>query len=337
MRLFASIGHLQAIFAVGLVLSGCSSSALVSPGQASAVTPNSRPPRSPQPGGWMARAAKTAPLVYVSGTAEKEVLVYTFPRMALAGQLSGFSAEPRGLCVDQNGDVFVTTDGTINESDIYEYAHGGQSPIAVLSDPGMASGCSVDPKSGDLAVSNLASPGSPYDYGTVAIFPGAHGTPSTYTDAAIPSFLYCAYDNDGNLFADPYDGPSGIIGKLPAGGTTFKNITLDQNITPSSLQWKNGALVVAGATSISGEQPIYKITVSGSVGHVDDPVLLGSKRDRTPGSVQFWLYKDTILGPGSKKRDADLVNLWRYPKGGKPKKTIDSGFGNIGVTVSSAT
>jgi hypothetical protein len=44
--------------------------------------------------------------------------------------------EPFGECSDSAGDVFVAAyaNSSMNSSTIYEYAHGGTSPVATLSD-----------------------------------------------------------------------------------------------------------------------------------------------------------------------------------------------------------
>jgi hypothetical protein len=286
---------------------------------------------------WMLPEAKVSTLVYVSGAFTKEVRVYAYPKLRLVGRLNDFgtNAEPRGLCSDKTGDVFVTVIAPNFQSFIYEYAHGASTPTNILADPGWAAGCSVDPTTGNLAVSNTE--GAPSQYATVAIFANAQGTPTTYTDPAISFFLYCAYDDSGNLFVDAYQGAD-LIGELAAGSDAIKNITLDKKVAPGSLQWINGSLVAAGfVDSRKGEQPLYQIAINGSTGNVSGPILLWSHGNQNPGIVQYWVYQNSIIGPGLKGKDhVDLVNLWRYPHGGRPRTTRRGGSGNIGVTVSVA-
>jgi hypothetical protein len=257
--------------------------------------------------------------------------VYLYPEGRLVGKLTGFSAPPAGLCSDISGNVFVTTTD-LKQSPIYEYAHGGTTPIATLADPGEARGCSVDPTSGNLAVTNLYAK-SGYAPGDIAIFQSASGSPSIYTDEAFKSFIFCAYDNGGNFFAD--GGLSGAIGELSAGGSSFSNITLTENVVVGSMQWSGDSLVAAGVlSSRGGEWPIYKVTISGSVGQVSGPVLLWSKKDRNPNGDQFWLQGKTIIGPGWRGEHLDFVHFWNYPQGGSPTKTIKKGINNEGVTIS---
>jgi hypothetical protein len=104
---------------------------------------------------WMAPDAKKQDLLYISDVSDNEVTVYSYPSGKLEGTLTGFEV-PTGLCSDKAGDVFVTD---FEASEILEYAHGGTTPIATLSDPGQwPSGCSVDPMTGNLAVSNDETP-----------------------------------------------------------------------------------------------------------------------------------------------------------------------------------
>jgi DNA-binding beta-propeller fold protein YncE len=86
------------------------------------------------------------------------------------------SNNPFGECVDKTGDVFVAEfGGNAGTAAILEYAHGGTSPIATLSDPGYhPESCSIDPTTGNLAVTN--------DDGPLGIYTGAKGDPAYYAD-----------------------------------------------------------------------------------------------------------------------------------------------------------
>ena len=85
-------------------------------------------------------------------------------------------------------------------SQIVEYAHGGTVAIATLSRPGeYPEGCSVDPVTGNLAVTNFYSSAGG---GSVSIYAGARGSPQLYSDPAIVNYRFCGYDARGNLFVD---------------------------------------------------------------------------------------------------------------------------------------
>ena len=95
-------------------------------------------------------------LIYVSSFESSSVFVYDYSVAARRQTLTGFN-EPAGEC--SNGkDVWITNFGG---SEIFEYAAGGSSPLATLGDPGFRPlGCSYDPVTGNLAVSNYATTSS---------------------------------------------------------------------------------------------------------------------------------------------------------------------------------
>ncbi len=124
-------------------------------------------------GSWMLPEAKSEDLLYIAaGLVDGAVYVYTYPRGRFVGTLTGF-AEPFGECTDSAGDVFIvafSNTSSSSSSTIYEYAHGGTTPIAMLSDPSAGVACAIDPVSGNLAVSGDG----------VAIYQHATGSPTMY-------------------------------------------------------------------------------------------------------------------------------------------------------------
>src|SRR5579863_4497346 len=104
------------------------------------------------------KAAASKILLYVSDVETGTVQFYDYPDPKQSvGELTGFGA-PMGLCSDASGNVWIT-DG--KNQNIVEYAHGGTSAIGTVSDSGYAPyACSVDPTTGNLAVSNHGASGS---------------------------------------------------------------------------------------------------------------------------------------------------------------------------------
>jgi hypothetical protein len=288
--------------------------------------------------GWMLPGAKSMDLLYVSDSGDGgSLLVFSYPKGKLVGEITAPSGSLATLCSDSAGDVFVTTIDTVSQSYIYEYAHGGTTPIATLTDPGWPNGCAVDPASGNLAVANYFSDDPPYDHGNVVVYAGAKGIPTPYSDASIPAFQFCAYDDVGNLFADG----GGGLAELPEGGKSLGNISLDQNIGPASIQWVAAyqALVVAGLADVGkrGPNKIYRVTVSGSTGAVTGPTLLKTKSGRNSNNVQFWTGDGRIVGPAVAGGALVLLDFWDYPRGGSPRKSVrrpDGAHSLYGVTVS---
>jgi hypothetical protein len=106
------------------------------------------------------------------------VYVYTYPQGRRVGTLTGFS-EPQGECSDASGNVFIV-DFIPDATTVYEFAHGGMSPIATLNDPADGFGCAVDPLDGTVAVANTYDPSNFEDNGDVAVYAGGHGNPTIY-------------------------------------------------------------------------------------------------------------------------------------------------------------
>jgi len=272
---------------------------------------------------WMAPDAKKKDLLYISDEGADKVYVYSYPKGKLKGALAGFTA-PRGECVDKTGDVFITNFYSHN---IIEYAHGGTSPIATLSDPGYAPiDCSVDPTTGNLAVTNYGSTGTLS--GDVAIYKHAKGSPKAYySDPDIFYMLSCGYDNASNLFVDGATSSGAFeFAELPSGGSSLQNIKLNQSIEyPGGVQW-DGKHVAVGDTYAN---VIYQFTISGKKGKkVGSTSLSGASY-----IYQFWIQKPKVIGPNDGYPN---VKLWDYPAGGSPIKIITGLDIPVGATVSVA-
>ncbi|HVN69843.1 MAG TPA: hypothetical protein VMU38_09370 [Candidatus Binatia bacterium] len=94
------------------------------------------------------------------------------------------------LCSDATSDVFVPT----VPYQIDEFDHNGRL-IQTIEDGDVPLGCAVNPKSGNLAVTNEAS-----GAGYVAVFLSGKGPPNGYYDPAIGTFGLCTYGSGGNFF-----------------------------------------------------------------------------------------------------------------------------------------
>jgi DNA-binding beta-propeller fold protein YncE len=280
---------------------------------------------------WMAPEAKNDDLLYVSDDADR-VYVFSYPAGKLVGTLGGFSA-PAGLCSNEAGDVFVANAAG---QDILEYAHGSKKPVATLNDFGYyPNGCSVDPTTGNVAVTNYAKSKS-FGAGSVAIYAGALGSPTLYTDAAFNAYLFCGYDSKGNLFIDGTDSGTtkSLFAELPAGSSSFADITLNKTIGyPGGVQWDGQDVAIKDSST----NALYRVKVTGTSGKV-----VGTDRFDGQDStliVQFWIQGHTIILPYSPvSRRVRRVGFWPYPGGGSPTKVL-GGIGAaelVGTTVSLA-
>jgi len=261
-------------------------------------------------------SVRTADLLYVSDLGANSVDYLTYPEGKAAGTLTGFGSVA-GLCSDKAGDVFVVDEA----GPVDAYAHGGSTPIRKLTTKGAPYGCGVDPTSGDLALTNLSS----VLYGTIAIYPHAKGKPRIYEDYAVSTTVFCGYDDAGNLFIDGTN-RSGefVLLELPKGKRGFRTFKLTRRVqNAGGVEWDGRYVAIADR----GAGMIYRTTPTGKVAQI-------VKLQRAPEIEDFWLAGSTLIGPNA--RSGGTVDVWHYPGGGAPIKTMRDFLDPIGVTLSAS-
>jgi hypothetical protein len=271
--------------------------------------------------------AKKQGLLYVSDSGTNEVHVYSFPGGTSEGTLTGFDY-PYGMCTDKKGDIWIAN---FLAHEILEYAHGGTSPIATLSDPNeYPFACSVDPTTGNLAVSNIFGTGS--IAGSIAVYADAQGSPTIYSDSSIYYMEYCGYDKQGDLFMDgtPQSSGSFELAELPKGGSSIGNITLSGTIhSPGGVQWWGKYLTVGDDYYESqSTSSVDQIQVSGSTASiVGYTVLTGSAyvQGYTIAKSRDRAGKAIVVAPNLAA--SSNVLFYKYPAGGTATKTL-TGFTN---------
>ncbi len=260
-------------------------------------------------GSWMDSDVSRDNLLYVTDDTNPSY-VYVFKdksnesKDTLVGTLTGFS-NPLGDCSDQAGDVFILNQGP---GTIVEYAHGGTSPIATLSDPAdIEEGCSVDPTTGNLAVANIYHNGSGPPGGVVVYTPPYTGTPTVYSDSDLNQAYFCSYDRRGNLFVDGDVSNSFALTELPKGSSTFRTISLNQSISvPGGVQWVGKYLAVGDEAAST----IYEFTIRRGAGtEVGSTPLTGASE-----VFQFAIQGDRVFAPN--KTGGLGVAFYPYPAGG---------------------
>jgi hypothetical protein len=282
---------------------------------------------------WMSPDVKGADLLYISDAESGDLYVYSYPQAKLKGTLTGLSA-PEGECVDKAGDVFVANTGAM---ETLEYAHGGTTPIATLSDSGYYPvGCSVDPATGNLAVTNLCMEyaGQCVGDGNVLIYKGATGNPKSYADPSVAEYFFCGYDNKGNLYVDGLTSSdfAFALAELPQRRSSFTNIALNVSIyQPGGVQW-DGKYIAVGNEDLYNNI-IYDFRISGTQGKLARPG--GTPLDGGTLVVQFWIQGKTVIGPNH--GGSGSVMFWKYPAGGSPTKVLNAFSTPVGSTVSIAT
>ena len=333
------------------LLSGCGGSQ--PPIGAPGAVPSSRANILTQPAGrrsnhaWMNPLSSGQALLYVVNQIDQSVNVYTYPEGQLVGTLTGF-IYPRGACVDSAGDVFIVSaqNTASSASVISEYAHGGASPIATLSDPTRGVGCAVDQKSGSLAVSGGYLYSGVYEYGDVAVFGGAAGNPTMYYSTTLEPFAMCGYDSKGNLYAsaesseylDQYQ-----LVRLPEGGRTFEQISLAQplygNVNfPSSVQWDGKNVTVSSSRNgrHSGNDKVsylFRLSFSGSSATIVGTTTLRTAHQTRSG--QIWIDGSDVVGSDYAKEHRG-IDLWSYPRARNPQSIVPNtaNLAPFGIAVS---
>ena len=261
---------------------------------------------------WMLPEAKSEDLLYATAPESNIVYVLSFPSGKPVGTLSGFH-RPLGVCVDKAQDVWVVN-AEPGYPSVVEYAHGGTSPIATLYGMGpYPVGCSVDHTTGNLAVTNWASPAS------VAVYANAQGEPTSYTDSSALWLYYCSYDNASNLYVSGVTDAGPTFGELPAGSGRFTQIQIPERLSKDfgPIQWDGKYVAIAHAVHLE-DKIVYRVRVSGGVARVIDSLTLfkAAKREGQP-----WIEKGVIIFNHATGRYPG-VRLWNYPSGGKLRKTI---------------
>jgi hypothetical protein len=282
--------------------------------------------------GWAARQTDREELLYVT-TIQGRAFMFSYPSGGVAGTFGvGPGQDVWGICAAANGNVFITVQQSTTSSSIYEYAHGGTTPIATLRDHGyVAADCSSDPTTGDLAVTNYDEASNSGD--NVAIYHRGRGKPHRYFDAQM-SVAFCGYDDRGNLFVD--GGGTYELAELAKGSSTLTNIRLSkQLVRPQGVEWDGKQLAIEDGGFARKFSAIDRVRLSGTKGTVVGTTRLGGLANR---GATFWFQGGSVLTTGGQQ--GDRVGLWNYPAGGKVLKLFRGmgirGESFYGVTVSVA-
>lgn len=291
---------------------------------------------------WMLdEAKKTKELLYVSDAYTRHVYVYNYKTGALLGRLHGFF-QPSGQCVDGNGDIWIAD--YAGES-IVEYAHGGIKPIKSMRTTGQPDGCSVDPTTGNLAVSNFTTPSGGSD---IEVF-AASGKTDYSSQDCYDNLYEPGYDKQGNLLVEgtnPSDLATNIC-ELPHGGNALETLSLNQSIhQPAGVMW-DGKYITLTDVNYDSATAVVQVQQTGS----DLTVVNATILDNTCGPYNI-VFQPFIIGKQNTPKNAEQGSVvvgpnaecendflyWAYPTGGSPTKTL---FGSprapAGQSVSIAT
>ncbi|HLY03071.1 MAG TPA: hypothetical protein VKR56_11340 [Candidatus Cybelea sp.] len=285
---------------------------------------------------WMLPEAKNVKkLLYISDFKTNDVFVYNYETRALMGQLTGFSG-PYGQCVDRVGDIWIAE---YNHNDVVEYAHGGTKPLDTLPSGGTgAIGCSVAPN-GDLAVANFGVLST--EIGTIAVFKHASGKAREYSNGSCFNLYPPGYDNRNNLYVVGEIGwPIGNVCELRAAGHSMKKVSAPGDgstflLLKGGVMWDGKYLTLTGEGN-TGDRIIYRVTeaASGDLTFVGQTVLSDNCDGGYMDVVQPFIV-GTRNTPVNKVEGTAVVggdlwcsnrfDVWKYPAGGDPIRTIPNG------------
>jgi hypothetical protein len=275
------------------------------------------------------------PCLYVSDLISNEVDVYKYKAGTVGAEVAllfGFNG-PDGICVGRSkipgptmgkNLVWIVNNGG---SQIFGYQYGQNSPTYIVNvfdpDPGyIPVGCSVDPKTGDLAVTDVTS--TVGGLGNVAVFTPSeqavsNGPPSrSFTAPNIYNYYRLGYDNRGNLWVDGLDSTQTTFefAKCPPGCAEAKPATLNQPITfPGQVQWDNEHEWLEVNNVSNGIAPSvgYEFTMRGTKGTLAHTTPLKGSGD--VGETWQDLKNGKLIAADDGHSE---ILIYNYPAGGEP-------------------
>jgi hypothetical protein len=264
-------------------------------------------------------AVKKGPLLYAVSSQDVQVNIFTYPGGREIGDIP-LGSLGEGICLGGNGAVWITRSEAANVIQASEYSHGATQPdVQLNADAGNALGCAQDPTTRDLAVASI---GGPNVGSNLTIFPDAPKFPPVYyTPVFEGEYLFCAYDESGDLFVDGSGGPRGafFLIELKKGSKKFLRIVPDRKIgSPGDLRWFKGDLLVADGSDTS----IYRMHISGTTADTISTTTLAGAANLSYG---FALYDGTVVAKPIKNTDGYSFAFWKFPGGGQPQKEFTTG------------
>jgi hypothetical protein len=275
-------------------------------------------------GSLMLPEAKSRDLLYV--TQASTIDFFSYPGGKLKGEISD-EDQPGGECVDASGDIFVPN---YLSEDIVEYRHGSTAPFARYKDTGFfPTACSVNPRNGELAVTDRMSVSSSGP-GDVAIYKTGNPDPrSRLYDLQLNTMNDCVYDASGNLYIGGIEGSDEIAYAILRSGSPYiVKYTLSPMVgDPGQMQWDGSHLVISDRAKDT--------LVRYALGERDGTEAGVTKLKEIGANVNaFWVQEGSVLAPLFNKAE---VGIWKYPQGGKPTAEIATPNYAGNVIVSSAS
>jgi hypothetical protein len=217
------------------------------------------------------------------------------------------------MCVDAGNNVYITNHEGFS---VFKYAAGASQPSATyLLGQQLPVGCSVDPTTGDLAVSSSIA--SKRQYGAVTICT----SPTHCRNAQHPGSLanpgLISYTNSGDLYVNGFTALDFGMAYLAKGSSTWQQVNYSgYKGAPGGVQWDGSHLVMSFQTEYPSLLHLCSVTGANVDCSGQQVELLGVQQIE-----QFFVLpnKKTVVAADVYN---DKVDAWEYPAGGQPKHSI---------------
>jgi len=281
--------------------------------------------------------ARSPRLFFQSDYGNSVVDVYAMPSMTLKATLSGFSG-PQGLCADSAGNVYVDNTNTLQ---VLKYSRTG-SLLATYNDSyGYPVGCSVDPATGNLAVSNIFGLSGA---GQILVFTSPSASPTVLSNPSQYYYYFVGYGPGSSIWTSGKNS-YGTYMVSGCGSSSCSTIPLSGGTIyfPGGVQWDNSRgewVLFDQLCNDSNEACSYPVSGSGVLGTPTDYSNYngGGACDIVQGTIAAHGMKYVAGGDyeycgGS----SSFSGRWAYTAGGTPTNYATNAspyFEPIGAAIS---
>ena len=288
---------------------------------------------------WVSPDVQRAPrLLFVSDTGTNDITIYRMPAMSVKGVLTGFN-QPQGECSDRQGNIYIAN---TQATQVLEYSRTGTLLNTYTDKYGYPVGCAVNPRNGDLAVTNIR--GLYLSAGQVLVYTSPSSSPTVLTNPKQHSYYFVGYDIHGDLWVDGrtllkrY-----IVSECGASSCTTVKLRGGKIYYPGAVQWdqkeyswvlfdqlcggKNAACSYwVSGSGVLGQATNYENSSGGAVCDLIQGVVAAYGKQYTAGAD----YEHS----GCANAGNSSVNRWQYPGGGTPTHYLTKLVGPDGAAIS---
>lgn len=265
---------------------------------------------------------KNRRLLFVSNYDYALVDMYSLPDLALVGEVALSSdLTLQGECADKSGDVWVTayTMTSYGTNELVELSHDGSVLGKTTFYYGNPQSCAIDPKTGNLAVTEVPFSGS--GGGGVVIYTGGSGSGRLIDNPRQYWYTWDGYDNQGNLWVDGLDRNDHVV--ISRCGTTSCTTVPTSGATlhrPGFVQYvaSQHTWYVGNDCAKKPEQADFCIDPVSPSGFVGTPITFTGPDGRRIGMEQALItggQTRVVIGTAHRNKRS-WVARWNFSGGG---------------------